>query len=161
MSSIIAGIGAIKATLDLAKITTDLVNRPTIDAEKVRGNLHEMLIHAVSAQSALVDAQLEMSDLYRQLDDRKHLDELRADMEFVQDGGYFVKKSEVAAGNVVEYCPVCWGESTKAIPLKRSQPGAFMCAIHKVSFNTRAFHDRQDEGVRRMNQSQTLRRGSW
>lgn len=160
MSTIAAGIGAVKATLELAKVTTDLVNKPSIDAERVRANLHEMLIHAVNAQSALVEAQLEMSGLYQQLDDRKIVDALRADMDFVQDGGYYIKKSERAAGNVVEYCPVCWGNSgsTKAIPLTRVEIGRFRCALHNVDFLTQAYYDRQNEAIRQMGQFQRRRR---
>ena|SRR5271166_479446 len=152
MSSILAGISAIKATLDLAKITTDLVNRPNIDAEKVRANLHEMLMHAVSAQEALVEAKLEIADLHNQLESSKALGALRADMEFVQDGGYYIKKSEKEAGNIVQYCPVCWGNASKAVPLTRGEPGAFVCALHKVPFHTRAFHERQNEAIRQRNE---------
>jgi hypothetical protein len=85
-----------------------------------------MLIHAVSAQEALVEAKLEIADLHGQLESLKAFDTLSADMEFVQDG-YHVKESEKEAGNIVEY----WGDAKKAVPLTRREPGSFLCALHK------------------------------
>jgi hypothetical protein len=134
--SIAAGITATKATLDVAKILSDLVSRPNIDAVDVRGKLHELLIHAVNAQTALAEAQLEMSELRNQLQEQNRLREIDADLEMDLEGRYLVRKSEKARG-LIPYCPTCWGY-TKLVPLTLTQhPGAFKCALHDIYFDSR------------------------
>jgi hypothetical protein len=39
-----AGIGAVKASLELGRILSERLNRPDIDAADVRAKIHEMLI---------------------------------------------------------------------------------------------------------------------
>jgi hypothetical protein len=134
--SIAAGITATKATLDVAKILSDLVNRPNIDAADVRGKLHELLIHAVNAQTALAEAQLEMSELRNRLQEQNRLKEIDADLEMDLEGRYLVRKSEKERG-LIPYCPTCWGGDTKLVPLTLiQQPGAFKCAVHDVFFES-------------------------
>ena len=61
------GLAAIKATMDVVKITADLLDRPDLNRDKVRGNLTEILSHVFNAHLALNDAQQQISDLTRQL----------------------------------------------------------------------------------------------
>src|ERR1035437_5431156 len=98
LMSVVAGITAAKASLELTTKILDLVNRPQIDAADVRGKVHEMLIHLVNAQVALGEAHVEISDLRRQLEERDGLKALDADMEFQIDGGFYVRKSEAGRG---------------------------------------------------------------
>jgi hypothetical protein len=136
--SIAAGIAATKATLDVAKLLSDLVKRPNIDPADVQAKLHELLIHAVNAQSALGDAQVEMNELRRQLDDREELKVLKADLEFVLDGHFYVKKSKKEKG-LIPYCPLCWKEKGKDIHLTiLDAPGGFTCSIHNTVYATKA-----------------------
>ncbi len=129
--SISAGIVATKATLELTKIVSDLVKRPNIDAADVQGKLHELLIHAVNAQTALGDAQIEMAELRRQLDDREDLKAIQLDLEMDVISRYWVRKSEKERG-LIPYCPTCWGVDSKLVPLALFKlPGNFYCAIHK------------------------------
>src|SRR5580704_10952532 len=131
--AIIEGIAAIKATVELAKLTSDLVKRPAINPAEVQAKLHEMLIHAVNAQTALADTQQEITDLRRQLDDKEELKAIQADLEMDPLCRYLVRKSEKERG-LIPYCPTCWAER-KLVPLTLVQhPGSFMCAIHKVKF---------------------------
>ena len=132
--AIAEGIAAIKATLELAKLTSDAVKRPNIDAADVQGKLHEMLIHAVNAQTALTDAQLEISDLRRRLDEHNTLSGIQDDLEMDPLCRYYVRKSEKDLG-LVPYCPTCWGAERKLVPLTLVQhPGLFACALHKIRF---------------------------
>jgi len=132
--SIAAGIAATKATLDLTKIISDLVKRPNIDAADVQAKLHEMLIHAVNAQTALGEAQQEITELRRQLDDQEASRATQADLEMDPLCRYYVRKSERERG-LIPYCPTCWRTERKLVPLTLLQhPGSFMCAIHKVKF---------------------------
>lgn len=145
------GIAAIKATLDLAKLTSDLVNRPNIDAESVRKNLHEMLIHAVNALTAIGEAQHELLTLRGKLDDKAALVALTADLEPVPDGGFLVKKSDKTAGHLIPYCPVCWGQEQKAIALVPMANGYYSCAIHPdASYQTKAYREEQQRRTAEM-----------
>jgi hypothetical protein len=132
--SIVAGITATKATLDVAKLVSDMVNRPTIDAALVREKLHELLIHAVNAQTALGDAQQEMAELRRRIDDREAIRAIQDDLEMDVVSRYLVRKSEKDRG-LIPYCPTCWGADSKLVPLAIVQhPGLFRCAIHSVAY---------------------------
>lgn len=142
--SVAEGIAAIKATLEVAKLTSNLVNRPDIDVPQVREKLHEMLIHAVNAQMALVETQQEIADLHRRLEDKAELAVLRADMEPVDDGGFLVRKSEKAEGKFIAYCPVCWGDRNKAVALVPMASGYYSCAIHEhATYKTAAYRQQQ------------------
>jgi hypothetical protein len=134
--SIMEGLAATKATLDLAQKVTDLVKRPNIDAADVQAKLHELLIHAVNAQAALAGAQIEMSELRSRLDDRDALKAIAADLEMDVVSRYLIRKSERERG-LIPYCPTCWGSDSKLIPLALVQrPGGFACPIHKMSYKS-------------------------
>ena len=139
--SVVAGITAAKASLELTTKILDLVNRPQIDAADVRGKVHEMLIHLVNAQVALGEAHVEISDLRRQLEERDGLKALDADMEFQIDGGFYVRKSEAGRG-LIPYCPVCWKKEGQTIPLQNSgKPGRFWCIVHKSAYTTAEYRE--------------------
>lgn len=130
MVNITAGVTAIRATVELTQKLSDLISYPKIDVADVRAKVHEMLIHAVNAQSALAEAQNEILELRQQLDDRTRLEALRADME-VHKRGFLLRRSEKAQGLFNPHCPVCWGDSNKAIPLVGLMGGVHRCAIHE------------------------------
>src|ERR1035437_6008023 len=98
--SIPAGIAAVKASLDVGKSIRELIQKPNIDAHAVEGQLHEMLIHLGNVHFALNDAALEIQELRRALDRQEALQALKADMEFSQDGAFWLRKSEKAAGMI-------------------------------------------------------------
>lgn len=131
-----AGIGAVKASLELGKILSDRLSRPDIDVADVRAKIHEMLIHMVNAQMALGEAYVENSELRRQLGERDEHRRLAEDMEFTIDGAFYVRKSDVNKG-LIPYCPMCWKDNDKAVPMQGlGRPGSFRCNIHKVVFKT-------------------------
>ena len=133
-----AGATAVKASLELGKVLTDKLNRPDIDVADVRAKLHEMLIHMVYAQMALADARVENAELRQQLDVREELRTLADDMDFMVEGGFFIRKSEVAKG-LIAYCPMCWTDKQKVVPMQGLRfLGAFRCNIHKNIFRTKA-----------------------
>jgi hypothetical protein len=159
--SISAGITAVKASLDLAKVLSDRLSRPELDVGDVRAKVHEMLIHMVNAQLALGDAQVEISDLRRELDNRAELRALDADVEFRVDGGFFVRKSEAQTG-LIAYCPLCWKSDGKIIPLKASTgelAGCFSCSIHKTEYKTAQGEKNAERFWRNINASP--RGGGW
>jgi hypothetical protein len=136
--AILEGISAVKASLELAKLLSDRLNRPDIDVADVRAKVHEMLIHMVSAQMALGEARVEISDLRNQLNEREALNALDSDMDYQLDGGFYVRKSEANKG-LIAYCPLCWKDSQKTVPMQTSiTPGWFKCNIHKVVYRTKS-----------------------
>jgi hypothetical protein len=138
--SITAGITAAKASLDLTKVLMDLLNRPNIDPVDVRGKVHELLIHLVNAQVALGEAQVEISELHHQLDNRQELKAIQEDLEIEPDGQYYYRASERTANKHIPYCPVCWGDKAELVPLTVLAEGtAFTCSIHKGQYFTKAY----------------------
>ena len=115
--SVTAGITAVKASLDLAKLLSDRLNRPDIDVADVRTKVHEMLIHMVNAQVALGEANVEISKLRCELDDCKALKDIESSLEFAEHT-YWCRTS----GNKLDgpYCPTCWDDKRKLIRLKHA-----------------------------------------
>lgn len=94
------------------------------------------MVHLTNAQTGLAEAQQEIMELRHKIDDRTALLELAADMDFQTDGHFFVRKSESGKG-VIAYCPMCWKDNDKPIPMQGlGKPGSFRCNIHKVVFKT-------------------------
>jgi hypothetical protein len=104
---IVEGIAAAKAALDVSKLALDLLRHPKIDGEQAGNKLIEMQDLIFSAQRALGDAEDENRLLKRQLDEREELKTLRADMDYQEDGGFLVRKSERESGKLVPYCATC------------------------------------------------------
>jgi hypothetical protein len=139
--AIAEGISAIKATLELAKLTSDLVNRGDIDVPKVRANLHEMLIHAVNAQIALGDARLELADLKQKLEEVEKAKKIADNLTFANET-YWTRHT--AGGLDGPYCPICWDDGHKLIRLKLYGEGEFGdrdgiqrrydCILHGIMF---------------------------
>ena len=134
--AIAEGIAATNAALKLATVISDLVNRPNIDPVEVRGKLHELLIHAVNAQSAIGEANVEIRELRQSLDNREELKTLAGDLEMNVHSLFLVRKSEKERG-LIPYCPTCWGADSKLVPLALVKlPGSFTCPIHKVNYKS-------------------------
>ena len=136
---IIEGITAAKSALEVSKLLMGLLNRPKLDVNDIRAKLSEMLIHVVNAQTALAEAQVEVSELRHQLDDREAMKALEADLEVAEDGGFLYRKSEWAKGVLKPHCPLCWGDQRKLVGLVPLAAGHYSCAIHDVTYKTQAF----------------------
>jgi len=141
--SITAGIAAVKASLDVAKIVSDRLNVPDVDVADVRAKVHEMLIHMVNAQIALGEAHGNILELQRQLEDRKALELLKADMDFMSDGGFYVRRSEREKGAFNPCCPVCFGLNERAVSLVPLANGYYTCAVHKAAYKTTAYREEE------------------
>ena len=143
------GIAAARLAKEACKEALDSLRRPHIDGEQVRNKLIEILDLVFSAQQALSDAEEENRNLRRTIDDRAVQETVRADMEYQQDGGYFVRKSERASGNTIPYCPTCYGATGKTVPLKPDQGPSYYCVVHRTSFRTQAAVDAETAAIRR------------
>src|ERR1039458_2871679 len=139
LMSITAGLTATQATLELAKLLMDRLNGPNVDVHEVRSQVQEMLMHVVNAQVALGEARGEISELRRQLDERLALKALNDDMEYVQSGGFYARKSEQLS---IPYCHVCWKKDNITIPLERTaSPGYLRCAVHSTTYETDEYRE--------------------
>ena len=137
LMGITEALGAGKALVEASKLARDLINHPDVQPDRVRAIVQEMMIHLTNAQTGLAEAQQEIMELRHKVDDRTALLELAADMDFQTDGDFFVQKSESGKG-VIAYCPMCWKDNDKAVPMQGlGKPGSFRCNIHKVIFKTK------------------------
>jgi len=138
--AIAEGLLAIKATVDVAKLTTDLLNRPKVDVPEVRAKLFEMLIHAFSAQSALVEAQQEIGDLHQQLDRHSSLEALRLTWKPCLTEASSLDARSMNREVLTHIAPCALGETISN--------GRYFCAIHKEAiYRTQAY--REEEKHRR------------
>jgi hypothetical protein len=142
------GIAAAKLALDAGTRALDELRRPNIEPEKVRNHLITMQDHVLSAQRALGAAEDEIRDLKRQLDDRDELRALEADMDFVPDGAFYVRKSEREHGLLNALCPVCWGELRKAISMVPMASGYYQCVKHGSSYQTKEYSQELERQMR-------------
>jgi hypothetical protein len=158
--AITEALAAGKALVEASKLARDLINNPDVDPHRVRASVQEMMIHLTNAQTGLAEAQQEIMTLRAQLDDREAIRALDDDLEFVQDGSFWVRKSEEAAGKPIFYCPACWGDNKKLVPLAALTEGCFECVIHKKTYVTQVYHDKARARAQR-SQRGAGRPGPW
>jgi hypothetical protein len=152
--SIIAGLTATKAALDIAKLTLDKLNSAGVDVHEVRAGIQEMLIHVVNAQVALGEANVEISELRQQLNDREALKVIEADLEYQIDGGHYLRKSDGAW-----CCPVCWGDQKRVVPMAPMASGFYRCPLHNQAYHTKAAEEAQARALEEANRGLRRRAG--
>ena len=140
-------LAAGKALIEASKLARDLVNNPDFKADQVRATVQEMLIHLTNAQTGLAETQQENMTLRSQLDERAAIREIEADLDFVGDGGFYIRKSHRAQEIFCPLCPICWGNNQKLVPLTPMATGYYSCGIHETNYQTRAY--REAEAKRR------------
>ena len=166
------GVSALKAAFEVWKLLHDASRYPEPDKAKIQHLLEELHGHIRSAQVAVYEAEDENRTLRRKNDELqdqlaavKKAEDLTDDMEYVQDGGFYVRKSEQARGQVIRYCPVCFGDKNqKLIPLTQMAPqGLFKCAIHKTEHVTNAYLEEQARAFQEANAITIIpnRRNPW
>ena len=63
-------------------------------------------------------------------------------MEYVDDGGFYVRKSERDNGKSIPYCPLCFKSDGKVVPLNPgTNSGRYSCSIHESSHTTAAGYE--------------------
>ncbi|OFW32081.1 MAG: hypothetical protein A3J28_08425 [Acidobacteria bacterium RIFCSPLOWO2_12_FULL_60_22] len=133
-------LGALKTISEIAKNVNSIeLTQKIIELQKSIFEMHQQMT--------------ELSDdnrnLKNQVEEQKKLQEIDEDMEFVEDGGFFIRKSEREAGTNIAYCPVCWGDSRKSVPLNPvSGNGFFRCEIHKSAYQTEAYRNQPKRPIR-------------
>jgi hypothetical protein len=133
--TIATGLSATKAGFDLIKSLREVLGRPDVNPGDIQARLVELQSLMLDAQRALADAEEENRRLSVKLDEVTRRADLGKDMEFVHDGGYFVRASE---GKKIPYCPLCWHLDGKTVPLEpQSTQGVYWCFVHKNDYKTK------------------------
>ena len=135
-----AGISALKSAADLAKTIRDGLKSGQINQSEIPGRIGEIYDYIIDSKAALLDSEEKNRDLKRRIEEYDSLNEIAADLEMVQDGRYYVRRSERDQNVFVPYCPVCWGANKRLIPLpQRSPNGLYECALDKSQYTTEAY----------------------
>lgn len=74
----------------------------------------------------LVDLQDENKKLKEEIAAFNDISELEKDLE-LNERGYLVRKSEKEAGKNIRYCPACWQNYKKLMPIVRTIGNAEQC----------------------------------
>ena len=143
--TIAAGIGATKTGFDLIKSLRELIGRPDVNPGDVQARLVELQALMLDAQRALGDAEEENRTLRAQVAAQDRLKEIEADLEFAEDGRFYVRKSE-KGGALIPYCPVCWGKEKQLVVMTQIDVGAYQCSVHDGLYKTK---EREDALARR------------
>lgn len=146
MIDIATGLSATKTGLELIKGVRELLKRSKVDPTEVSQRLNELQEALYHAREALADAQDENRKLAQQIGEDKKLSDISCDMEFVEDGGFYVRRSEKTAGKNIPYCPLCWTKDKTATPLNpQSGDGLYRCDEHKSRYETAAHAEQRKQ----------------
>jgi hypothetical protein len=141
MDLIATGIAAVSTAFKVNEQIIEKLSAPDKNIDELLRRTREVNGYLLSAQTALHSAADENRQLKEALSERNRIQQLRDDMEFCQDGGFFIRQSEKAGGNVVQYCAVCWGEE-RAVPLTRGMTrGLLTCVKDNSFYRTQEYHD--------------------
>ena len=137
--SIAAGISATKTGFDLIKNLREVLGRPEVNPGEVQARLVELQALILEAQRALGDAEEENRTLRADLAAKQRLEEIEADLEFAEDGRFWVRKSEKDRA-LIPYCPVCWGREKHLVVMGvHGGPGSFKCSVHNGVYYTKTY----------------------
>jgi len=111
------------------------MKRPQYDPNEIQARLLELQGLMLEAQRALSEADEEHRRLRATIEEKEKQLRTVADLEFLDDGQFYTRRSEDGR---IPYCPICWGEKDKLIPLVPggAEKGYFTCAIPKVVYTT-------------------------
>jgi len=108
------------AIMDISQLLRDLIG----EAKKAK-NL-EMVDRLIEIKLALVEMQEENNNLKKQIAELEQSKVTEEDLE-LQPHGYYVKKSEMAAGKNIKYCAACWQNTKKLMPYTTSIGRGMQC----------------------------------
>ena len=144
---IATGIAATKSGIEVVKTIATLLKQQDLPIDRVEIANRILLVcdQLLDSRTALTDAKDEIDKLKVELAQENRLAELAADLDMQLDGRFFVRKSEASKG-LIPYCPICWGNNEKLVPLTRGHsPGLFDCRLGHGSFETKAYRVHQNK----------------
>ena len=136
--AILEGLSATKAGFELIRGALELLKREDLDRHEIAARLLELQALVLETRQALSDADDENRSLKRELADNSNLMELEKDLFFTgeEGGGVFLLNTERAGGIFKPYCPICWADDRKLIPLVEMASRYYSCVKHKQSHDT-------------------------
>jgi len=154
--NIAAGLTAIKSGFDISSTIAQRVKEGKLSPAEINDLLLRLREALLDSQSALNQAAEENRALREELSNNNWTAEIEKDLRYVADGGFFVRNSEQAAGTEIVYCPLCWGSDSKLVPLNPgSGTGHYYCSIHKASYETASYRERQRSSAVRLNRTRS------
>ena len=154
---IASGLSALKSGFDISRTINQRIKEGKSYPNEIADQLLQLQQLMLDSQRALNDAAEEIRTLKEEIAVLKETGKIEQDLEWVEDGGFWVRKSETSSGTAICYCPLCWGDGKKLVPLNPiSGKGVFQCALHNSSHETQAYRNY----VRQQSQTQAMR-GDW
>ena len=131
-------MGLIETAKDAAKLVRQIGN---ID-------LYEKLVTLQQDAMSILDENWKLKEevrsLKQELEKQQRLVAIDADLEYVEDGGFYIRKSDKEAGRNIPYCPLCWRVDKVLVPLNpMSGRGSYQCSLHKTHHETAAYREDQ------------------
>jgi len=165
LMSIATGISATRAGYDLIKSLREALGRAEVNPGDIQARLVELQSLMLDAQRALGDAEEENRKLRAQIAAAERLNEIEADLEFAEDGRFWVRTSEKATA-LIPYCPVCWGKEKQLVVMGAYRyPGVYKCSVHDGAYTTKIYdewHAKQQQAQQAERQGQrNLGSNSW
>jgi hypothetical protein len=137
MIELVTAASLTKAGVELIKTARELLKKEKPDVVAISEHLNQLQDLLYQAREALADKQEENRQLKAELEKQHQWAAIESDMEFVEDGCFYVRKSDKAAGKQIAYCPLCLKADKKDVPLDSQQgSGSYFCTIHKRTFHT-------------------------
>jgi len=141
---IVTALATLKNGSQVAKTIAELVKQPQIDPNEIAARLLVLQEMMINCREALNEASEEMAKLREEVAENDRRKGLEADLDMDPDGQFYIRNSEKAQGKYIPYCPVCWGNNVRLVPLTRtSSRGLFQCKLHHVTFETKAYRESQ------------------
>src|ERR1035437_8586619 len=137
---IAGGLGALKKDFDISNAIRQRIKEEKLFPNEILEQLLNLQQAMLESQTALNDAAEQIRLLKEELSRRDRAAELEKDLEYVNDGGFYIRKSEHESAKDIRYCPACWGKDGRLVPLNPgSGHGLFTRNIHKVEYETRQY----------------------
>jgi|NGEPerStandDraft_6_1074524.scaffolds.fasta_scaffold54051_2 hypothetical protein len=139
-----SGIAALKAGFDISATIAQRIKEGKLSASEISDLLLKLREALLDSQAALIQAAEENRVLKEELANNNRITEVEKDLQYRNDGGFYVRASEVADGREIPYCPLCWGNERKLVPLNPGDgSGYYYCSIHKAPYETARYRDSQ------------------
>ncbi len=140
-------LAGLKTSIEVSKTIGELLKQPDVDRNEVRNRLMVIQQYILESQAALIEARGDQQKLKEQLAVAEQNRDLEADLEWVTDGLFFVRKSEREKG-AIPYCPICIRKDFKAVPLTMGEhPGILVCTLHKTQHFTHEYEEWQKKNT--------------
>jgi hypothetical protein len=131
-------MGLIETAKDAAKLVQQIGNI----------ELYEKLVAIQQDAMSILDENWKLKEqvgfLKQELEKQQRFLTIDADLEYVEDGGFYIRNSDKEAGRNIPYCPLCWRVDKALVPLNpMSGRGSYQCSVHKTHHETAAYREDQ------------------